>query len=243
MFSAFAGVGLLIGFVLFYVLPFLPFLYFFFAVGNWVKGIFEAVVAMPLWALAHLRIDGEGIPGEAAIGGYFLIFEIFIRPILIVFGLLAAVTVFAAMVKVMNEVFYLLISNVSGSDPRSSAACFTNPNATAGQQDVIDASRVSLSNAYRGPVDEFFFTIVYTILVYMIGTTCFKMIDMLPNEMLRWINAEIPAFNDSTKDSAEGLMKYVTMGGAKFGSQIGDSVAGIGGGVKESVLQFTRGGR
>ncbi len=238
MFSAFAGVGLLIGFVLFYVLPFLPFIYFFFAVGNWVKGIFEAIVAMPLWALAHLRIDGEGIPGDAAIGGYYLLFEIFLRPILIVFGLLAAVTVFAAMVKVLNETFYLVISNLSGHDPKASTLCFQNPTASAGQEAVAEAGRAELKDAYRGPVDEFFFTIVYTILVYMIGTTCFKLIDMIPNEMLRWINAEIPSFNDGTLDSAEGLMKYVTIGGSQFGSSIGDSLSNVGGGVKESVQQF-----
>lgn len=238
MFSAFAGVGLLIGFILFYVLPFLPFIYFFFAVGNWVKGIFEAMVAMPLWALAHLRIDGEGIVGDAAIGGYYLLFEVFIRPILIIFGLLAAVTIFAAMVKVLNETFYLVISNLSGHDPRASNLCFQNPNQTAGQAQIAATGRIALSDAYRGPIDEFFFTIIYTVLVYMIGTACFKLIDMIPNEMLRWINAEIPAFNDGTMDSAEGLMKYVTIGGSQFGSKIGDSIGGIGGGIKQSVSQF-----
>jgi len=102
-FGTIATVGLMIGFILFYVLPFLPFIYFFFAVGGWVKGIFEAMVAMPLWALAHLRIDGEGVPGDAAIGGYFLIFEIFIRPILIVVGLLAAISIFAGMIKILRS--------------------------------------------------------------------------------------------------------------------------------------------
>jgi hypothetical protein len=77
----------------------------------------------------------------------------------------------------------------------------------------------------------------------MIGTTCFKLIDMIPNQMLRWINAEIPAFNDGTPDSAEGLMKYVTMGGSQFGSQIGGSLQSVGGGISQSVQQFVRGGR
>lgn len=238
MFSTFAGVGLLVGFVLFYVLPFLPFLYFFFAVGNWVKGIFEAIVAMPLWALAHLRIDGEGIVGDAAIGGYYLIFEIFIRPILIVFGLLAAVTIFAAMVKVLNETFYLVISNLSGHDPKGSDLCFQQPGQTEGQTAISEAGRAELKDAYRGPVDEFFYTIVYTILVYMIGTACFKLIDRIPNDILRWINAEIPSFNDGAGDSAAGLMKYVTIGAERFGGSIGSSLEGVGGGVKQSIQQF-----
>ena len=71
MIISMAFLGLMAGFTLFYVLPFLPFVYFFFAVGTWVKTIFEAMVGTPLWALAHLRIDGEGLPGDAASNGYF----------------------------------------------------------------------------------------------------------------------------------------------------------------------------
>ena len=179
-YGSIAGVGILIGFMLFYVVPFMPFLYFFFAVGGWVKGIFEAMVAMPLWALAHLRIDGDGIPGEAAIGGYYLIFEIFIRPVLIVFGLIAAVSVFAAMVKVLNETFYLAISNLSGHDPKAANACFQ---AAETSNRLGNPASPDLKTAYRGPIDEFFFTILYTIIVYIAGTSCFKLIDSIPNQM------------------------------------------------------------
>ena len=228
-FGTIASIGLLIGFILFYVVPFLPFIYFFFAVGGWVKGIFEAMVAMPLWALAHLRIDGEGIPGDAAIGGYFLIFEIFIRPILIVFGLLAAVVIFGTMVKVLNEVFYLAISNLSGHDPKSNTACFQTPEGEVNPD---------LKDSYRGPVDEFFFTVLYTIIVYMIGMSAFKLIDTIPNQILRWINAEVPSFNDNAGDAAEGLLKYVTLGGSQFGSQIGQGISGVGDGIKTSVHSF-----
>ena len=247
-FGTVGSVGLLVGFVLFYVLPFLPFIYFFFAVGGWIKGIFEAMVAMPLWALAHLRIDGEGIPGDAAIGGYFLIFEIFIRPILIVFGLLAAITIFAAMINVLNEVFYLLLANLSGNDPKSSSTeCFKAPTPTdvgsTGARGVAMAEQraaaaAQLKEVYRGPVDEFFFTILYTIIVYMIGTASFKLIDTIPNNILRWFNAEVPSFNDKSGDAAEGLMTYIVLGGSQFGQQLGDSVGGLGSGLKETAANF-----
>ena len=100
-----ASITISMGFLLFYVIPFMPFLYFFFAVGGWIKTIFEAMVGAPLWALAHLRIDGDGLPGDAAMKGIYMIFEIFLRPILIIFGLLAAFIIFSAMVKVLNEIF------------------------------------------------------------------------------------------------------------------------------------------
>lgn len=238
-FSTIAGVGLLIGFILFYIIPFMPFLYFFFAIGGWAKSIFEAMVAMPLWALAHLRIDGDGIPGEAAIGGYHLIFEIFIRPILIVFGLLAAISIFAAMVKILNEIFYLAISNLSGHDPLENTACFKTPAGSTIGGEEFDGipDKADLKDAYRGPVDEFFFTILYTIIVYMISSSCFKLIDMIPNTILRWMGIDTPAFNDQSGDATEGMVMYISMGGNQL-SGMGNSIEGLGSGIKQNIQKF-----
>ncbi len=245
-FSATAGIGLLVGFILFYILPFFPFIYFFFALGGWVKGIFEAMVAMPLWALAHLRVDGEGIPGDAAIEGYYLIFEIFIRPILIVFGLLAAIGIFTAMAKSLHDVFYMALTNLSGHDSRAALQVTTNTTDAAGvvtgttttdniaarnncfqdpAGDAIEGSSAG-TEVTKGPVDEFFFTILYTILLYMIGSSCFKLIDLIPNQILRWMNIQTASFNDGRKDATEGLLMYASLGGQKF-SGMGDSISKI----------------
>ena len=107
-----AFVGLTAGLVLYYIVPFLPFIYFFFAVATWVKSIFEAMVGVPLWALAHLRIDGEGLPGNSAANGYFLILEIFLRPILTIFGLIAATLIFTAQVRVLHFLWQIVTENL-----------------------------------------------------------------------------------------------------------------------------------
>ena len=73
---------------------------------------------------------------------------------------------------------------------------------------------------FRGPLDEFFFTVIYAIIVYMIGMSCFKLIDNVPNHILRWMNAGVPAFNDKSSDPAEGLVKYMAVGGGRIGQQL-----------------------
>jgi conjugal transfer/type IV secretion protein DotA/TraY len=225
-FSTIASIGLLIGFILYYIVPFMPFLYFLFAVGGWVKGIFEAMVGVPLWALAHIRIDGEGLPGDNAINGYFLIFEIFIRPILIVFGMLASILIFGAMVKVLNEVFHLVVSNLSGFDTvNAQNSCGKNA------PDVDTGSTPGSIEYFRGPVDEFFFTVMYAILVYMIGMSCFKLIDLIPNKILRWMGAGVPTFSDQAGEPAEGLIQKMAVGGTLLSSQLG----GITGGAKGAL--------
>lgn len=222
--TSIASITILLGFILFYIIPFLPFLYFLFAVGGWVKGLFEAMVGVPLWALAHIRIDGEGLPGDAAAGGYFLIFEIFIRPILIIFGLLASLLIFSAMIKVLNEIFHLAVSNLSGFNPASEELC--GKKLTGGSTPPTGSI-----DYFRGPVDQFFFTIVYAILVYMTGMSSFKLIDMIPNQILRWTGQGLATFNDSAGEPADGIVQKMAIGGGLLGQVTGE----IGGGLQQSV--------
>lgn len=204
--------GLTAGFVLFYVVPFLPFLYFYFAVGGWIKAVFEAIVGAPLWALAHIRIDGHGLPGNAALNGYFLIFEIFLRPILTLFGLLASVSIFAAMVLALNTVFDLVVHNVSGFDI---------------EQDVTGPAADSVASSMRGSIDEFFYTVLYAVIVYMMGMSSFKLIDQIPNQILRWMGQSVPTFGDTREDPIAGLMGRASMGVQQVGGKLGGGLSGV----------------
>lgn len=205
MFVGVATIGLSAGFVLYYILPFLPFIYFFFAVGSWVKSIFEAMVGAPLWALAHLRIDGEGLPGSSAASGYFLIFEIFLRPIVTVFGLIGGMAVFGAMAATLNNLFDLVVMNVTGAPPGGSN---TTMNPT-----VVQSFR-------RGVLDQFFFTIMYAVLLYMMATSSFKMIDTIPKYVMRWMNSRVSTFNDNKTDPTQGLTQYAALGGAEISGRL-----------------------
>ena len=217
LFSTTAYIGLTAGVVLYYIIPILPFVFFFFAVAGWVKGLFEAMVGVPLWSLAHLRIDGEGLPGEAASNGYFLILEIFIRPILIVFGLIAAMLVFGMQTRILQVIWDLVVDNVGG------AAGDINVSATV---DVYDSEGnvTSSSDEYfsisRGKIDQLFFTILYTIIVYMMATASFKLIDMIPDSIMRWAGSGVSSFGDADKNPSDGLMRYAATGGMMQGQRI-----------------------
>jgi len=227
IFSTTAFIGLTAGIVLFYVLPFLPFVYFFFAVGSWVKSIFEAMVGVPLWALAHLRLDGEGLPGDSASNGYFLILEIGIRPILTVFGLIAALLIFTAQVRVLHFIWDLVVENSAGY---SDTAVLT---LDAAYYD--DVSTVPRDAFKRGIIDQFFFTIIYTIIVYMLATASFKLIDSIPDNILRWGGIGVSAFGDQNQDPLDGLQRYVAMGGMIQGQELSRGAIGVFGGTGNAI--------
>jgi conjugal transfer/type IV secretion protein DotA/TraY len=219
--SATAFVGLTAGLVLFYVLPFLPFVYFYFAVGQWVKEIFEAMVGAPLWALAHMRIDGEGLPGDAASNGYFLIFEIFVRPIMIVMGLVAAMVIFTAQVRVLNFTWTLVVDNLTGFEIDST---------------LPPESRIAQQQSPRGVIDQFFFTIIYTIIVYMLAMASFKLIDSIPDNILRWMGAGVGTFADTNKEEpAQSLSRYTAISGMTLGRQAVEATQQLAGGLGSIV--------
>jgi hypothetical protein len=207
-----AMLGMTAGFVLAYIVPFLPFIYFFFAVGGWIKGIFEAMVGAPLWALAHIRIDAQGLSGNAALNGYFLIFEIFLRPILCVFGLLAAISIYAALVDALNITFELAVANLGGFNVAAEVAA-------APPNNFIDWM--------RGPIDEFFLTVIYAILVYMMGMSSFKLIDTIPNNILRWMGQTVATFGDLREDAAAGLVGKAAFGAQQVTGKLGGALGGF----------------
>jgi conjugal transfer/type IV secretion protein DotA/TraY len=175
-------IGLGAGLMLYYVLPLMPFIYFFFAVVAWVMEIFEAIVAMPLWALSHLKIDGDGLPGQMASNGYFLLLGVLLRPILIVFGLIGGYLVFGAGAYYMHTVYGLVVNVVRGGE----------------------------GGTAPGTMGALIYTIIFVYLSYNLAVMSFKMIDNVPKSILRWIGqGGATPFSDEKPDPISGSQSLV----------------------------------
>lgn len=212
-FVSFGTIALVAGVMLYYVLPFMPFMYFFFAVGRWIKTIFEAMVGVPLWALAHLSMKGPGLPGTAAASGYFLILEIGIRPIVTVFALIASFSTFAALVVVLNTIFSLATANIFGTD-----------------MVVIKSATDPTTANMRGIFDQFIITMVYVIIVYMIGTSCFKLIDIIPDNIMRWSGAGVRSWgaSDNADDLVDQTGRMIAAPAYVMYTKVGSAVTSVG---------------
>jgi hypothetical protein len=152
--TIFVVFGMLLG----YWLPISPFVRFFFAALTWIIGLFEAIVAVPLWALAHINPTGEGLPGDGARRGYFLIFNIFMRPTLMTLGLIAGYIMFVLCVAFLNTMFI-----------------FAAKGAT------------TLGGGHMPAFAKMVYSIVYCALVYALGNNCFKSIGMFSDHALTWV--------------------------------------------------------
>lgn len=211
-----SGITLTAGFILFYIVPMLPFMYFFFAVGTWVKTVFEAMVGVPLWALAHLHIEGGGLPGQKAANGYYLLFEIFVRPVMIVMAFLASITIFSAMSNVLIDIWEIAMTNVGGSS---------------------QFEETGFADAVRAPIDKMFYLVMFTMLLYMIGVSSFKLVDQIPQSILRWVGASVPTFVDQKEDLTSTMVSRTAMAANQIFGQFTGGITKKYQGVKQAQAQ------
>jgi hypothetical protein len=100
------GLLFLPGILLFFILPTLPFLNFLTGIFTWFLSLMQAVIAIPIIAIAHITPNGEGLPSQSARGAYVMILQIFLRPIMMIFGLLAFIMVVNTGVSILNVLFF-----------------------------------------------------------------------------------------------------------------------------------------
>lgn len=152
-----AGMFFTMGFTIAYYLPLVPFISFFFGTLTWVVAMLEAVIAVPLIALAHLNPEGAGLPGDMARSAYFILFQLFLRPVLMVFGLLTGFLVFYIAVSALNALFGIAV----GTTGDLSNAHFT-------------AARI-------------IYTIIYVLLIISAANNSFQLITRFPDTALSWM--------------------------------------------------------
>lgn len=110
------------GVTLAYVLPMIPFIRFMFGILTWILSLFESVIAIPVVALAHIKMDGEGLASPMARSAYLLLLQLFVRPTLMIFGLIIALLVFNLMIVALNEFYSMAIRSAEGGGSMSAVA-------------------------------------------------------------------------------------------------------------------------
>lgn len=96
---------MVVGAVLAFYLPAIPFILWIMAVVGWFIQVFEAFVAAPLWAAAHAVPEGEGVAGQHGKQGYMLFLAILMKPALMVFGFFLSYELIIIVGKLIGDLF------------------------------------------------------------------------------------------------------------------------------------------
>jgi len=96
---------LVVGLILSYVLPMLPFFLWFGATLGWLVMCIEAIIAAPMWAIMHVTASGDEMLGSGA-QGYKLVLSLILRPVLMIFGLVASFVIIEVVGDILTEIFF-----------------------------------------------------------------------------------------------------------------------------------------
>lgn len=112
MFGMFLLMGLAaVGVVHAYLLPMIPYIQFFFFTMGMLILTAEAVIAAPLWAFFHIRMDGQDFVDQVQKPGYMILFNLLLRIPLALFGLFFSIIIFEAMVWLLNITFFPAVAS------------------------------------------------------------------------------------------------------------------------------------
>ncbi len=176
--SAIAALGLptlfqilaLLGILMAFFLPFMPFILWFGGVISYFIVTMEAVVGAPLWMLAHLDTEGEGM-GQRTAHGYMFLLNVIFRPVLMTFGLVGG----WLLMLVLGKFLQYSLSVIYG------ASSF----AFSGWASV---------GAFLSTL------IIFCYLSYILISRCFSLINHLPNEVLAWVGGHIGRIGGQDED-------------------------------------------
>jgi len=98
-----------------YILPMIPYVMTVFFVGGMVILTVEALVAAPIWAFFHIRMDGQDFISDVQKPGYMIAFNLLLRPALMVFGLILSYLVFGGMAWFVEATFFNVAESMAAS--------------------------------------------------------------------------------------------------------------------------------
>ena len=108
-----AGSILLPGIYLAIYLPMIPFIIWTGTVIGWLVLVVEALFAGPLWAMAHMAPDADGLVGRQG-QGYMLIMSLILRPVLMVIGFIAAISMLKPAALFVNYFYAFTVHGSNG---------------------------------------------------------------------------------------------------------------------------------
>ncbi|MDE1153899.1 MAG: DotA/TraY family protein [Micavibrio sp.] len=145
------------GIMIAFYLPVLPFIRVAMSVLTWMCSVFEAVIMVPIAALSHLTSTGEGLAGQARTV-WILWLNVLLRPVLVVMGFVGGMLLYNSFAVYFHTSFMQSASGV-----------------------------LSTSNYFVAIIGKVVYSVIYLATLYTAANTSFKLLDVLPNGLMRWM--------------------------------------------------------
>lgn len=180
---------LLAGAFLAFAMPIQLFIHFSLAVIGWFIAAIEAIIAGPIWALMHMRVQGHQMIPFQTKAGYKLVLSLFLRPAFMIIGFVVGIGVFYIAMAFVGEQFLEGLNNIY---PK-----ITEPANTNAKQNYSFFSLISIV----------VFIILFLTFAMAVIKLSIRLMTALPDEIMsRWVGVS------STSPLVDGAKNEVDAG-------------------------------
>ncbi len=180
------------GFFLLYYVPAIPFIVFTLASIGWMMGVIESMVAAPLVALGVMHPEGNEVFGKADQGLMFLL-NLFLRPAMMIVGLIAGFIVSYVGVWLLGEGFF-------------------------GVNEVIKHYNTGTAWIWYPAC----IAMLYAYLAVEVVSKAFGLIHMIPDKVLRWLSGGLQEqLGQMSTQSVQQMGSMTSQSGQQFGQTAG----------------------
>lgn len=199
-------------------IPLIPYVVFTVTVLGWFIATIEAMVAAPIIALGILGPGGQHELLGRAEPSLMIIFNLFLRPTLMVMGLMASMLLASIMIRFINQAFLNVVYMALGSSDKVGGA-------------------VNL-----GPGQEYVAVACYVFLMLTVMNKVFSLIHLLPERVLTYIGGHAIQYGEGEATTAVKHGMEAAAGAAAAGAKGGIEAGQAGGEKTGKAFQKKSGG-
>ena len=113
IFAVLCSGAMLFGAACCYILPSIPVIFWCRALVSWALMTLETLVGAAFWASAHVLPEGQGLAGQHARRGYLMLLDLFLRPLLLVIGVVLSILACQVFCQILAEILgiYAVLTN------------------------------------------------------------------------------------------------------------------------------------
>ena len=208
------------GMLAFYV-PIYAFFLFTFAVIGWFIAVIEAIACAPMIAFGLTHPEGHDLLGSAK-QALILLLGVFLRPALIIIGLVGGMILSFVAFRMVNYGFAAFVSDVF-TNGASSAVGNNGTSVEAGISGfVLNAGNThgGLGGAAGLIIGMPVMMIMYTGVAFLVANQCYSLIYVLPDYILRWIGGQ------RESSGVQQALEAVKTGTSQTSSSMGEGLKG-----------------
>ncbi len=213
------------GVLLIFYIPLYPYILFSFGIISWIFLVIEAMIAAPLVCLGLTHPQGQDFLGKAE-QGVILLLTVFLRPVLMIIGLIAAIIVSYVMLKMVNATFGGIVHDAMGTLDSPGGGANNQVSVISGLMAAGGTMGTQVMAVSLNPLAGLVFfifcvpmmVVAYTMMVFVVVSESFTLIHVLPDKVGRWIGGAVE------QSSAAGAGQQMKGGLSQMGSAAGSGV-------------------